>query len=379
MRDRNRKKAAGRFFLPQPGKTTDLVVALLALLLVAADENGPAQSHAKDALQCRVTWLRDEENPILSPGKPGTFDSRRCMNPWVLRVDDEYHLYYAGSDEKGSHRICLATAPVRDIHTWHRHGPLFDVGPAGSFDARWCVLPHVVQVAPDRRHLYYTGNCGRGAGLSAFPGIGLAISRDGKTWRKYEGNPIIERTGKDGDPDAVGIAGGSVLRARLPSGEIQWRFYYTGCPTLGKDLFLNQQKRVCLAVSPDGIKWDKRGAIMLRDPGRDYENIGVAGPVVHQLDDGTFRMWYSAIGTKWGYYSICYAESDDGIHWRRGKKYGSNLQLAPQGNGWERQMVEYPSVVREGDRLRLFYCGNGYGRTGIGTALSQFDRFKHPR
>ena len=33
-------------------------------------------------------------------------------------------------------------------------------------------------------------------------------------------------------------------------------------------------------------------------------------------------------------------------------------------------MVEYPSVIAEGDRLRLFYCGNGYGQTGIGTALS---------
>jgi hypothetical protein len=40
-----------------------------------------------------------------------------------------------------------------------------------------------------------------------------------------------------------------------------------------------------------------------------------------------------------------------------------------QGTGWEKQMVEYPSVIREGDHLRLFYCGNSYGRTGIGTAV----------
>jgi hypothetical protein len=81
-------------------------------------------------------------------------------------------------------------------------------------------------------------------------------------------------------------------------------------------------------------------------------------------------MWYSAIGTRWGAYSICYAESEDGVQWRRGGHYGDNLQLSPAGNGWERQMVEYPSVVREGGRHRLFYCGNGYGGTGIGTAVS---------
>lgn len=111
---------------------------------------------------------------------------------------------------------------------------------------------------------------------------------------------------------------------------MQWRFYYTGCPTLGKDVFLNQQKTICLAVSQDGIHWEKQGAIMRRNPLHDYENVAVAGPVVQQLADGSYRMWYSAIGTRWGYYSICYAESDDGITWNRGTHYGDNLQLGPR-------------------------------------------------
>jgi hypothetical protein len=33
-------------------------------------------------------------------------------------------------------------------------------------------------------------------------------------------------------------------------------------------------------------------------------------------------------------------------------------------------MVAYPTVIQEETRLRLFYCGNGYGKTGIGTAVS---------
>ena len=81
-------------------------------------------------------------------------------------------------------------------------------------------------------------------------------------------------------------------------------------------------------------------------------------------------MWYSAIGTRWGAYSIGYAESDDGIHWNRGPHYGDNLQLGPIGDGWERQMVEYPSVIPDQGKMRLFYCGNGYGCSGIGTAIS---------
>jgi predicted GH43/DUF377 family glycosyl hydrolase len=317
-----------------------------------------------------VEWIRDDRNPILPPVSE-TFDSNRCMNPWVIATDGEYRLFYSGGDKTGRQRIGMATAPVGSLGKWKRSGPLFETGPAGAFDARWCVLPHVVQMADNRWHLYYTGNAGRGSGLSAFPGMGLATSSDGVTWTRSNDGPVLASSGNAGDPDAIGIAGGSVIRVINRDGEGQWRFYYTGCPTTGKPHALNQQKTICLAVSNDGIKWTKRGAVMLRDSRRAYEDIGVAGPVVHQQKDGTFRMWYSAIGTKWGYYSICYAESDDGIHWSRGVSEGDNLQLIPNDKGWEALMVEYPSVIREGNRLRLFYCGNGYGRTGIGTAISK--------
>lgn len=320
-------------------------------------------------LRMPVEWVRDARNPILPP-RTGEFDATRCMNPWVIRSGDEYHVYYAGGDSAGRHRIGVASSDVGDLGNWRRTGPLFENGPTGSFDARWCVLPHVVRVR-DQWHLYYTGNAGQGSGLSAFPGIGLATSDDRESWNRRGQKPVLAPLGEHGSPDAIGIAGGSLIETELPNGSKQWRFYYTGCPTTGTPHALNQQKTICLAVSTDGITWKKHGAVMLRDPDRDYENIGVAGPVVHREDNGLYRMWYSAIGSRWGYYSICYAESDDGIHWRRGQRPEENLQLTPQGDGWEKQMVEYPSVIRENGKLRLFYCGNGYGRTGIGTAISR--------
>ena len=328
-------------------------------------------SHSEEytTLKQPVEWVRDERNPVLPP-RPGEFDATRCMNPWVVRSGDEYHVYYAGSDDDGKHRIGVAKSVAGDLAGWSRFGPLFETGATGAFDARWCVLPHVVRVN-DRWHLYYTGNAGRGSGLSAFPGIGLATSSDRKRWTRHGREPVLATSGESGTPDAIGIAGGSVIGVNRPDGKTEWRFYYTGCPTTGTAHTLNQQKTICLAVSEDGVTWEKRGAVMLRDPDRDYENIGVAGPVVHREEDGLYRMWYSAIGSRWGYYCICYAESDDGVHWRRGCQPGDNLQLAPAGEGWEKQMVEYPAVIREGDRLRLFYCGNGYGRTGIGTAVSR--------
>ena len=67
---------------------------------------------------------------------------------------------------------------------------------------------------------------------------------------------------------------------------------------------------------------------------------------------------------------ICEATSSDGVTWQRGAP-GENLALPPTGKGWESKLTEYPHIVREGDHLRLFYCGNGYGAMGIGTAVAE--------
>jgi len=64
------------------------------------------------------------------------------------------------------------------------------------------------------------------------------------------------------------------------------------------------------------------------------------------------------------------AVSEDGYAWDRGEG-DENLSLRPDPRSeWEDQMVEYPSIVDEGDQYRLFYCGNGYGTTGIGMATA---------
>jgi len=318
-------------------------------------------------------WERDERNPILPPSPKGgakEFDVGCCMNPFALRRGDEYWLFYAGADAKGHRRICLATAPVDNLAAWKRHGPLFDIGAKGAFDETWCVLPCVQQVGK-RWHLYYTGRSSEaGTGLQAFNGIGLAVSDDLKVWKKHSDEPILKGDGFADWPENRGIAGGGrILEVPGEKGKPRYRMYYTlatGKPS--KKLQEDQAKQSVVAHSDDGINWTDR-RVMLRPRSEvDYENAGVIALNVWKTRT-RYRAVYAAIGSKFGAYSICEAVSEDGLTWDRGEA-GDNLALPPRGSGWESKMTEYPNVIAEGDKLRLFYCGNGYGATGIGTAVA---------
>lgn len=313
-------------------------------------------------------WRRDQRNPLLPPKE--SFDVRRCMNPFDVRREDEYWLFYGGADREGRHRICLATTPMDELSNWRRLGPVLDNGGADAFDELWCVLPCVHRVG-DRWHLYYTGRGRTGAGLQSFRGIGLAVSDDLQTWKRLQDEPVLTGEGFDEWPGNQGIAGGGGL-VELPQagGRILYRMHYTlATGTPSPMLQIDQAKQSVIAHSWDGITWfDKRVVLRPRAEAA-YENAATIALNVWRHGD-RWRAIYAGIGTKFGAYSICEAESSDGLAWRRGQP-GENLALPPSGAGWESRMTTYPHVLTEDGRLRLFYCGNGYGATGIGTALAK--------
>jgi hypothetical protein len=316
------------------------------------------------------SWQRDSRNPILPTGR-ASFDLSRCMNPFVLRRGDEYWMYYAGGDTQGRHRICLATSPIDDLSTWRRLGPLLDLGERGAFDAAWCVLPCVHHIG-GRWHLYYTGKRGEnGRGLQDFTGIGLAVSNDLLHWRKFSTEPVLLGDGFPEWPDNRGIAGGgSILEILQPDSRVLYRMHYTlATGTPSDSLDVDQRKLSVIAHSHDGIDWFDKRIVLSPRTQVDYENAGVIALNVWKAKAG-YRSIYAAIGSRFGAYSICEAVSPDGLSWERGAP-GENLSLPPTGSDWESQMTEYPNVIEENGKLRLFYSGNGYGKTGIGTALAE--------
>jgi hypothetical protein len=118
------------------------------------------------------------------------------------------------------------------------------------------------------------------------------------------------------------------------------------------------------AESDDGIRWRRDGRVAI-----DFANAdeyAIAKPmVIHE--DNRYRMWYCFRGPS---YRIGYAESADGVQWQR-MDHLAGIDVSPQG--WDSEMVEYPAVFDHAGERYLIYAGNGYGRTGLGLAVMAKD------
>ena len=113
------------------------------------------------------------------------------------------------------------------------------------------------------------------------------------------------------------------------------------------------------AESDDGIVWRRDGVVAIDfDSPAEY---AICKPCVIK-DVDRYRMWFSARGES---YRIYYAESCDGIAWER--KVEPDLEVSE--SGWDSEMVEYPCVFDHKGERYMLYSGNGFGKTGFGLAI----------
>ena len=123
---------------------------------------------------------------------------------------------------------------------------------------------------------------------------------------------------------------------------------------------------VCRADSEDGLHWRADGIPVL-PAGCDGEVVSAPWVVRHA---GGWLMWYSYRGSdspETKRYRIGVASSVDGDHWvRRDDEAG----LHRSTSGWDSEMACYPSFYSHGGRTIMLYCGNHVGRGGIGWAVA---------
>jgi hypothetical protein len=148
----------------------------------------------------------------------------------------------------------------------------------------------------------------------------------------------------------------------------RWRMWYASSTGwLEVDGRPEPLYHVKYAESDDGLEW-RRENVSCLEP-RHPEEANARPWVVR--DAGRYRMWFCQRGSR-GYrddpaqsYRIGYAESADGITWERGDP-GIDLS----DDGFDDVMQTYPAVYEHAGTLHLLYNGNGFGLTGIGHAVA---------
>ncbi|GAB4199139.1 MAG: hypothetical protein Fur0023_01200 [Bacteroidia bacterium] len=122
------------------------------------------------------------------------------------------------------------------------------------------------------------------------------------------------------------------------------------------------------AESDDGIYWKRTNHVVLMHI---YPNeFALSKPFVIK-DRDIYKMWYSYRGrNEIKTYRIGYAESTDGFNWTR---KDDEVGIDVSKEGWDSEMICYPFVFDFNGNRYMLYNGNGYGKTGFGIAILEQD------
>ena len=142
----------------------------------------------------------------------------------------------------------------------------------------------------------------------------------------------------------------------------KWQMWYvSGEGWVDRDL---PRYNIKYAESEDGINWKREGHVSLE---LNENETALARPCVVE-ENGIYKMWFSYKDPRVGY-RIGYAESTDGgKNWLR---YDNESGMDTSDYGWDSEMIEYSFVFSHKEIRYMLYNGNGYGINGVGYAVCQ--------
>jgi hypothetical protein len=230
--------------------------------------------------------------------------------------------------------------------------PVLAPGPLGAFDDAGVTVSCVVDRGADR-YLYYTG-WSLGVSVPFYLAIGLGISRAGGPFERVSSAPVLGRSAADpyltASPHVL-VEGG------------RWRMWYVSgvrWTRVQASDSVRHHYHLRYAESADGIAWETAGLVAVDFA--DEREFAFSRPCVVRGSDG-YEMWFSVRGDA---YRLGYARSADGLRWDRSEPAAG---LERSRVGWDAEMIAYPHVFDRGGRRFLLYNGNGYGATGVGSAM----------
>ena len=279
--------------------------------------------------------------------------------PTVLVLDDRLRVYFATRPEP---KISLTGFVDLDINDptkliYIHDKPILQLGDAGHFDEHG-IMPNYVFTKGGEIKLFYVG-WSRREMVPYSNWMGIAVSEDnGYNFRKQFNGPILDRT-----KDEVFSATGLICVRK----EGQWfGFYATGTKWLEIDGRYEHVYELRSCFSSNTIDWARPNKKIIENKLKNESNTR---PTIAYLN-GVWHMWFCYRGIYdfrdgEDSYRIGHAISHDLLSWTRSD---SDAGICLSEHGWDSKMIAYPYVVQVEDKNYLFYCGNGFGRSGFGCA-----------
>ena len=270
-------------------------------------------------------WWHWAESPVLMPGPNGTWDDANIFAPDVLFYEEQYHMWYVGSD---GDRYKIGHATSDNGVDWLRDpaNPVLTSEPT-SWQAQNLNVPRVLLVG-DTLHMWFWTD-GR---------AGHATSTDGISWT-FTPDPVMEGTLGTWD-------GGMVVIADVIYRDSVFHAWYTGESS--------GVYAIGYATSTDGIVWDK-----LADPVFESSASGWDGRMYYASsvvwDGDYFWMWYCAKENTEPA-RIGRAYSMNGINWTRASTAAPDIGYGEPGS-WNAAASFYPAVLLDQGRYKVWFNG----------------------
>ena len=287
-------------------------------------------------------WERDTVGPVLSLGETGGFDDTHIFAPMVATDDDQFLLWYCGSQgfahdlsptrmpDERVFRLGLATSTDGIEFAKQSDGPVYALE-----DDRLSILTptvlrnrdgSVLREGGQMRMWFSSATLGGGGQVQS---IQHATSSDGIRWSQPS-EILIERAYA---PSVIKNSGAYEMWYTVP-GRYPWVMNH--------------------ARSADGMVWDVT-ATPAMELSQDWEHYLQIYPSVMIVDD-VYLMWYASyLHEDCQTTGIGFAASLDGINWH---KHPDNPVLRPDPErAWESHYVSSQSVMRLPDgSFRMWYA-----------------------
>lgn len=303
----------------------------------------------------------EKKGLIYVPDGSLEWSQTHAQIPTPFQYDEStIRVFFATRNDKGKTQTGYIDLDINDpsVVKSISQEPTITIGSAGLHDDSGA-MPFCVIEDEEKYKFYYTG--WHIPNTVAYDlSIALCQSDDLNVFEKFSKGPLISKN----TFEPYWAAAPCVMKD-----EQLYKMWYISCygwvDISGK---LEPVYNIKYAESNNGIDWQLNNDIAIATK---FDNEALGRPWVIK-ENGLYKMWYSSRGSKnyriqgGQYYTIGYAESEDGKNWRR-KDEESGINVSSEG--WDSDMIEYASIFKYQDKKYMFYNGNGFGKSGFGYAV----------